>query len=160
MNNTEENFKFKNRSQWRNWLEENHVKETEAWVIITKKKYHDHGLGLNEAIEEALCFGWIDGIMKSIDEKQYALRFSPRSTKSVWSISNIRRAEKLISEGKMTDAGIKKITAAKENGEWEAAIQREQVDKIPKDLEKELNQVNGALTKYQALSDSRKKQLI
>lgn len=156
----EKKLKFKNRSQWRDWLEENHAKEKEAWIIITKKKYQNQGLGLDEAVEEALCFGWIDGVMKSINEKHYALRFSPRSTKSIWSMNNIRRVERLISEKKMTDAGIKKITAAKENGEWEAAIQREQVDRIPDELANELNQVNGALSKYQALSDSRKKQLI
>lgn len=151
---------FKSREIWRKWLSENHAKENEAWIIIFKKKYEDQGLSLNEAIEEALCYGWIDGTLKSIDEQKYALRFSPRTSKSIWSISNIRRVEKLIGMGKMTDAGMQKIIKAKENGEWEAAIRREQVDEIPDDLEKALKQINGALPKYQALPDSRKKQFI
>jgi uncharacterized protein YdeI (YjbR/CyaY-like superfamily) len=117
-------------------------------------------LGLNEAIEEALCFGWIDGVMHSLDEKKYALRFSPRTKQSIWSLSNIRRVEKLITEGKMTAAGRKKILEAKENGEWEATIRREQTDKIPKELENVLKQIDGAVSKYQALPDARKKQFI
>jgi uncharacterized protein YdeI (YjbR/CyaY-like superfamily) len=151
---------FKDRNQWRSWLGENYVIATEAWVIITKKKYQGQGLSLNEAVEEALCFGWIDGKLKSLNEKQFVLRFSPRTSKSIWSMSNIRRAEKLLSDGKMINAGRQKIVEAIENGEWEAAIQREQVDKIPDELEKALLKLEGALSAYQALPDSRKKQLM
>ena len=75
-------------------------------------------------------------------------------------MSNIRRVQKLIAKGKMTDAGMQKIIEAKENGEWEAAIRRDQVDKIPDDLEVALKQIDGALQKYISLSDSRKKQFI
>ena len=153
-------LEFKDRDQWRSWLAENHAIETEAWLIIYKKQYQDQGLTLNEAVEEALCFGWIDGTLKSLDERRYALRYSPRTPKSIWSMSNIRRVEKLIEEGKMTDAGKEKIAQAKENGEWEAAIRREQVEKIPKDLEKALRKEKGALSGYRALPDSRKKLFI
>jgi uncharacterized protein YdeI (YjbR/CyaY-like superfamily) len=153
-------LKFQYRDQWRQWLDRHHAIETEAWLILYKKKYQDQGLTLDEAIEEALCFGWIDGKLKRLDEKRFTLRFSPRTTTSIWSMSNIRRVEKLIEERKMTEAGILKVAEAKENGEWEAAIRREQVDKIPGDLEKALKQVDGALSKYQALTNSRKKQFI
>jgi len=151
---------FKNREQWRNWLEKNHKIRDEIWVIIYKKKYQNQGLMLDAAVEEALCFGWIDGKLKSIDEKRYKLRFSPRKSNSIWSISNIRRVEKLIAAEKMTKAGEKKIVEAKGNGQWEAAIRREQVDIIPKELERALRKNIGALSAYQALSDSRKKHYI
>jgi uncharacterized protein YdeI (YjbR/CyaY-like superfamily) len=107
-----------------------------------------------------LCFGWIDGKLLSLDEKRYRLRYSPRKPNSIWSISNIHRVEKLIAEGKMTEAGYQKIAAAKENGDWNAAIRREQVDVIPQELESALQKIDGAISAYQSLPDSRKKQFI
>ena len=153
-------LEFESRDQWRRWLEKNHATETEAWLILYKVKYRVQGLTLDEAIEEALCFGWIDGKLKSLDEKRYRLRFSPRRRSSIWAMSNIRRAEKLIPEGKMREAGYQKIAEAKESGEWEAALRREQVDIIPEDLESRLQKVDGALSAYRSLPDSRKKQYI
>lgn len=153
-------IEFESPDQWRRWLEKNHTTEVEAWLILYKKKYRDQGLTLEEAIEEALCFGWIDGKLKSLDEKRYRLRFSPRTSTSIWAVSNIRRVEKLIGEGKMTDVGYRKIAEAKENGEWEAAKRREQVDIIPKDLESSLRKVEGGLSAYRSLPVSRKKQYI
>lgn len=153
-------LKFQNQELWRQWLTKHHAVETDVWLILYKKKYQDQGLSLDEAIEEALCFGWIDGKLKRLDEKCYKLRFSPRTTTSIWSISNIRRVEKLIKEGKMTEAGNQKIYEAKENGEWEAAIRREQVDIIPADLESELLKIDGGVAAYHALPRSHKKQYI
>ncbi len=153
-------LKFTHRGQWRSWLEVNHASKPEAWVILYKKKYQDQGLNLNEAVEEALCFGWIDGLMRSLDEKRFALRFSPRRRDSIWSMSNIQRVERLIAAGKMTCAGERKIAEAKENGQWAAAIRREQVDIIPKELEIELKKKVGALSAYRALPASRKKHYI
>jgi uncharacterized protein YdeI (YjbR/CyaY-like superfamily) len=153
-------LEFADRHQWRAWLEEHHTAESEAWLILFKKKHLDQGLRLEEAVEEALCFGWIDGVLQPLDERRYALRFSGRRSNSVWSLRNIRRAERLIAEGKMTEAGLRKIAEAKENGEWEAAIRREQVDRIPDDLEAALRAEEGALLAYQALPDSRKKQYL
>lgn len=150
---------FDHRSQWRRWLKKHHAAEKEAWLILYKKKYQDQKLTLEEAIEEALCYGWIDGKLKRLDEKRYALRFSPRTASCIWSISNIRRAKKLIEEGKMTVAGKRKIAEAKKNGEWEAAIRREQVDIIPKELRNALRKVHGT-TAYRSLPASRKKHYI
>ena len=153
-------LEFEDRDQWRSWLEDNHPTEREAWLLIYKKVYKDLGLALEEAVEEALCFGWIDGTLRTLDERCYALRFSPRTQNSIWSMSNIQRVEKLTAEGKMTHAGILKIAEAKANGEWEAAIRREQVDSLPQDLEKALREAEGALPAYQSLPASRKKQYI
>ena len=151
---------FDNRDQWRMWLEQHHATEQDVWLILYKKKFKDLGLGLEQAIEEALCFGWIDSTLKSIDEKCYSLRFSPRKQKSIWSMSNIYRVEKLIAEGKMTNAGFLKISEAKETGEWDAAIQREQIDEIPEGLLQALKERKGALEAYKTFKNSRKKQLI
>lgn len=151
---------FASRKQWRLWLEKHHNIEDKAWLIIYKKKYQTLGLVLEQAVEEALCFGWIDSTMKSIDDRCYALRFSPRKQKSIWSISNINRVEKLIDEGKMTGAGLLKIAEAKENGEWDAAIQRERVDQIPDILMQALQEKEGALAAYKTLKASRKKQFL
>jgi len=153
-------LEFTDRSQWRAWLEENHATKKEAWLILFKKKYHHEGLALADAVEEALCFGWIDGTLRSVDEKRFALRYSPRTRNSIWSVSNIERAEKLMAEGKMTKAGLSQITEAKENGQWEAAIRREQVEIIPEELEKALQETDGALSAYRALPSSRKKSYI
>jgi uncharacterized protein YdeI (YjbR/CyaY-like superfamily) len=153
-------LEFENRDQWRWWLEKNHATETEAWLILYKVKYQDQGLTLDEAVEEALCFGWIDGKLKSLDDVRYTLRFSPRTSKSIWSMSNIRRVEKLTAEGKMRQAGERKVAEAKENGEWGAAIRRERVDIIPEDLEIALQKIEGGLSAYRTLPDSRKKQYI
>jgi uncharacterized protein YdeI (YjbR/CyaY-like superfamily) len=153
-------LEFENSSQWMSWLEINHTTETEAWLIIYKKKYQDHGLALDAAVEAALCFGWIDGSLRKVDQKRFALRFSPRNPNSVWSIRNIKRAQRLISEGKMMDSGMAKIAEAKENGQWQAAIRREQVDRIPEELEQALRRKEGALSAYKALPDSRKKRYI
>ena len=154
------NLEFENRYQWRSWLEENHATATEAWLVIYKVKYHSQGLNLNAAVEEALCFGWIDGLLRRIDGKRFVLRFTPRKRNSIWSISNIHRVEKLVAEGKMRNSGLVKIAEAKENGQWEAAIRREQVDVIPRGLEDALRRKEGALSAYQALPDSHKKRYI
>jgi uncharacterized protein YdeI (YjbR/CyaY-like superfamily) len=160
MTNPKDPLEFENRDQWRKWLEKNHRAEAQAWLIVYKKKYDDQGLALGEAVEEALCFGWIDGKLKSLDKKRYMLRFSLRKANSIWAISNIQRVEKLIAEGKMTEAGYQKIAEAKANGEWQAAIRREQVDIIPEELESALRKVDGALSAYRAQPDYRKKQFI
>lgn len=160
MTNPTNCLEFENRDQWRRWLGKKHSTESEAWLIVYKKKYGDQGLTLSEAVEEALCFGWIDGKLKSLDEKRYMLRYTPRTANSIWSISNIQRVEKLIAEGKMTEAGYQKIAEAKENGEWEAAERREQVDIIPAELERALRKVKGAIAAYRSQPDSRKKQYI
>ena len=153
-------LEFENRSQWRNWLEANHAGASEAVLILYKKKFEDQGLTLDEATEEALCFGWVDSKLKSLDERRYSLRYTPRKPGGVWSMSNIQRVEQLIAAGKMTEAGQQKIDEAKANGQWEAAIRREQVDIIPAELETALRQMPGGVDAYRALPVSRKKQII
>lgn len=150
---------FASRDEWRAWLEEHHATEQEAWLLHLKKAVARASLTYEEAVEEALCFGWIDGLLKSIDGETYALRYSPRRPRSIWSESNKRRVERLISEGRMTAAGLEKVAEARESGEWEAATAREDVDAIPADLAQELER-NGAREAFDSWPASRKKQYL
>lgn len=98
-----------NRDEWRAWLSENHGSEKEIWLVYYKKHTRKPTIPYDDAVEEALCFGWIDGIEKRMDEERYAQRFTPRKAKSNWSESNKRRVKKLLEQGKMTEAGLATI---------------------------------------------------
>jgi uncharacterized protein YdeI (YjbR/CyaY-like superfamily) len=143
---------FKDRVAWRRWLEKNHQHEGEAWLAICTKGGRAACLSLEDAVLEALCFGWIDGKLESLDNDRYALRFSPRSPGSIWSLSNIRRVEKLVAEGLLAEAGYRRIQEGRESGQWDLAITREQVDVIPADFEKLLRRRKGALSAYRRLT--------
>jgi uncharacterized protein YdeI (YjbR/CyaY-like superfamily) len=97
---------LKKRDQWRKWLLDNHEKEKDIWLIYYKKHTGKESIPYNDAVEEALCFGWIDSIVKRIDEDKNAQRYSPRKKNSFLSATNKERVRKLIKEGKMTDAGL------------------------------------------------------
>jgi uncharacterized protein YdeI (YjbR/CyaY-like superfamily) len=153
-------LEFPTRASWRRWLKHNHDQATEAWLVIRKKSANADCISLDEAVQEALCFGWIDGQLQTRDGSTYALRFSPRKPVSVWSVHNIRRVEQLIANGQMTEAGLKKVHQGKESGQWDAATRREQVDIVPPELEDALRQRVGCLDAYRNLSASRKQQLI
>lgn len=153
-------LEFRDPDQWRRWLEENHASAAEAWLILYKKKYADQGLSLEDATVEAMCFGWVDSQLKGIDERCYRLRYTPRKPNSLWSMSNILRVEQLNAEGRMTEAGLQAVAEAQANGQWEAAIRREQVDVIPETLASALQQVEGGVDAYLALPPSRRKQII
>ena len=92
--------------EFRKWFEKNHKSRTEIWLIQYKKATKKPSLNYVEAVEEAICFGWIDGLEKSMDAERYALRFSPRRPKSNWTETNKERARKMIAEGRMTEAGL------------------------------------------------------
>lgn len=107
-----------NRNDWRKWLQKNHKKEKVIWLVYYKKNTGKQRIPYNDAVEEALCFGWIDSIIKKIDGEKYCQKFTPRNDKSIWSESNKKRVAKMIKLGKMTGVGMDKINAAKKNGEW------------------------------------------
>lgn len=99
-------FTPRNRRDWRAWLEKNHADESEVWLVFIKKHTKRQNLSYDDAVEEALCFGWIDGIRRSRCEESYVIRFTPRSPKSVWSHRNIERVEALTAEGRIMPAGL------------------------------------------------------
>ena len=154
-----EQLYFANRSDWRAWLKQNHATEKEAWLVHYKKHTGKAGIPYEDAVEEALCFGWIDGLLRSINSDKYALRYSPRRRNAIWSEANKKRAERMIKQGQMTQAGLIKIQQAKESGEWHNATLREMLE-IPPDLEKALAADKEALRKFKRSTPSRRKQLI
>jgi uncharacterized protein YdeI (YjbR/CyaY-like superfamily) len=159
MKTPDERLAFAGRDEWRAWLEEHHATEREAWLLHNKKKAIQRYVSYEEAVEEALCFGWIDGLLKSVDGESYALRYSPRKRRSVWSESNKWRVEKLIREGRMTPAGLEKVVEAQESGEWDAATAREDVSAVPADLAHELRSKEAWET-FDNWPASRKKQYL
>ncbi|WP_183094211.1 YdeI/OmpD-associated family protein [Nocardioides stalactiti] len=109
------------RARWRAWLVEHHADKTAAWLILTKKGGTVTALTYEEAVLEALCFGWIDGQGRGRDAETTFIRFTPRGPRSKWSPSNLARVALLESEGLMTDAGRAAVDAAKADGRWAAA---------------------------------------
>ena len=149
-----------NRNEWRAWLKENFDKEKETWLIFYKKHTGKPGIPYGDAVEEALCFGWIDSIIKRIDEETYARKFTPRKNNSKWSELNKQRAGKMIKEDRMTETGLAKITAAKKNGKWEQRVPPREKLIIPPEMEKELSSNTKAWENFNNLAPSYKKQYI
>ncbi len=100
-----EKFYASDRAVWRRWLEVNHAKKKEVWLAYFKKTSGKSGISYQDSVDEALCFGWIDGQMKGIDSESYALRFSPRRAKSSWSAANVSRFKHLLKDGFVHEAG-------------------------------------------------------
>lgn len=122
---------FKTQKEFREWLSENHDKESEIWVGFWKKASGKTGLNYEQALDEALCFGWIDGLVNKYNDESYMQRFTPRRSKSVWSKINVGNVERLTREGKMTEAGLKVVEEAKKDGRWESAYEPPSKMKIP-----------------------------
>jgi uncharacterized protein YdeI (YjbR/CyaY-like superfamily) len=151
---------FLDRKEWRRWLEEKHSSETEVWVIIQKKNSGRNGLRYEEAVEEAVCFGWIDSKMQSIDAEGFRQRFSPRRKNSIWSKKNKKTAEKMIKAGKMTEAGFATINIAKQSGKWDAAYSSKMAPAIPTDLAKALKENELAWENFSKFSNSARLQYV
>jgi len=151
---------FIDRQAWRSWLASHSFNVAEAWLVIRKKRSALPGLSLADAVEEALCFGWIDSTLNTLDDQSYLLRFSPRKPNSVWSMANIRRVEKLQRNGLMTEAGLAAVQAAQDCGQWQAAIEREDAGNIPSDLEDALHQMKGEMEAFHTLPTSKRKQYV
>ena len=113
---------FKDRSAWRDWLAKNHASTDSLWVVTHKKADPGPGLRYVEGVEEALCYGWIDGQMRSVDEKTFVQRYTPRRPGSRWSATNVERAEKLLAKDKIAPPGLAEIEAAKADGRWDKAL--------------------------------------
>ncbi len=153
-------LQVKNRAGWRAWLEKHHATEKEVWLLLYKKGAARPGLSLDDAVEEALCFGWIDGRLRRIDDEKHVLRFSPRRRGSIWSESNKARVQRMIEQGRMTESGLARVREARENGEWDRAALREDVSVVPPDLQMAL-QANGiAQSDFENLAPSLRKQYI
>jgi len=134
----EEPVFFKGRAQWRRWLEKNHETATEIWVLAYKVHTGKKSVSYLDALEEAICFGWIDSRMRRIDDEKHAWRFAPRKPNSIWSLSNRKRAERLMMEGKMKPRGLTAVTAGKKSGQWDRAVAPSKPPTMPRDLKQAL----------------------
>ena len=143
---------FASPAEFREWLRENHAVATELWVGYHKKKTGRPSLTWEQSVEQALCFGWIDGIRKPVDEERFTIRFTPRKPKSGWSKINVEKAKQLIEQGVMEEAGLREVKAAQSDGRWEAAYNPPSMSETPYDLQVELEANPEALAFYKTLS--------
>lgn len=151
---------MQSRDRWRAWLVENHAAATEIWLIFYKKHTGRLGLTYVEAVEEALCFGWIDGILKRIDDEKHTVRFSPRRKNSIWSERNKQRVGRLLQEGRMMEAGMIRVNEAKANGQWDKAALREDTTLVPPELTTALTKNAKARISFEKLAPCYRKQFI
>lgn len=129
----ENTLTFATSSDLEQWLATNHARETELWIKIFKKNTGTPSVTWNDVVIEALCWGWIDGIKKSIDTTAYLQRITPRKTQSNWSKRNTEHVERLICEGRMMESGLIHVRAAKADGRWENAYSASEMT-VPEDF--------------------------
>ena len=149
----------KDRKAWRKWLEKNHKSSTGVWLIYYKKDSGKTRVAYDHAVEEALCFGWIDSTLNPIDEDSYMQLFTPRKPKSGWSKLNKERVEMLIEQDLMAAAGLEKIEVAKENGTWNKIDHIESIS-VPPLLEKAFAKNKAAKKFFDTLSNTNKKYIL
>lgn len=154
-----EKFYAKNSHEWRQWLEENHDTQQSVWLVHYKRKTDMPSLDWGQAVDEALCFGWIDGKRQSIDHEKYMQFFCRRKSNSTWSKINKEKITGLIAAGLMTQAGFNCINIAKQNGSWEILDEVEQRI-IPVDLEAEFQKLPEAKDYFLSLSMSDKRNIL
>lgn len=150
----------KSRDEWNKWLSKHHNTENEVWLIFFKKETRKPSIEYVSAVEEALCFGWVDSVIKKIDDSKYARKFTPRKNNSRWSELNKKRAEKLIREGRMTEFGLAKIDVAKKSGIWDKSDRPGISFDLPPEFEKALGQNKKANEHFLKLAPTYQKHYI
>lgn len=146
-------------ADWRKWLEKNHLSKQAVWLVFYKKSSDKKSISWSEAVDVALCFGWIDSKKVKIDEEKSHQYFSRRKPKSTWSKINKEKVRQLIESGQMTEAGYKSIEIAKKNGSWNILDEVDDL-KIPKDLDLEFTAKPDAKDFFLSLSISNKKSIL
>ncbi len=145
------------RDAWRNWLEQHHVIEHEVWLVYYKKESGQPRISYDDAVEEALCFGWIDSIVKRLDNDRFAQKFTPRVNIRKWSEINKQRLRKMIDAGRMTPAGLAKIGDALDSRETETPPPYKHVFTLSTDLEAHLRKNKSAWAFFETLPPSQQK---
>lgn len=151
---------FKGRQQWREWLAKNHQSQTEIWLGFYKKGVNKTCVSNSDAVEEALCFGWINGKVHKLDDEVYINRFTPRHDHSVWSAANKKRVAKIIKNGLMTEAGMKAVEIAKGNGSWDSAEVETDIENIAADIINALKNNQQAYTNFYNFTDAQRRDYI
>lgn len=147
------------RAEWRAWLEANHTRPTGVWLVSYKKATGKPSIPYDEAVEEALCFGWVDSKPNKLDDERAMLWFAPRKAGTGWSRPNKERVERMIAAGLMTPAGQAKVDAAKADGSWTALDAIENLE-IPVDLAQALDGYADARTHFEAFPRSVKRGIL
>lgn len=145
---------FANKRKWTDWLAKQHDKSSGAWLKLAKKDSGIASVTYDEAVESALCYGWIDGQKKGFDDKFWLQKFTLRGPKSIWSKINTEKVERLIKSGEMKPAGLKAIEAAKKDGRWAQAYDSQKNISVPKDFESALNKNKKAKAFFDTLKSS------
>lgn len=154
-----ETFCPKNQAEWREWLQKNHISEQSVWLVYYKKKSGLSSLSWSQAVDEALCFGWIDSTAKPIDDEKYMQFFSKRKATSVWSKVNKEKVKRLLDAKLIAPAGLEIIEKAKQNGSWTILDEIEELI-IPKDLDKAFKAKKGSKDFFLSLSKSVRKAIL
>ncbi|MBM9502001.1 YdeI/OmpD-associated family protein [Leptospira sp. 201903071] len=156
----EESFKdlpvlhFKNQREWDRWLRKNHTRGTGIWIQLAKKESKIPSLTYAEALDVALCYGWIDSQKQKYDDSYWLQKFSIRGPKSIWSKINREKAETLILEKRMKASGLQAVESAKKDGRWEAAYDSQSKIEVPKDFEKLLKKNPDAKKFFESLDSA------
>lgn len=145
---------FRSAAAWRRWLARNHGKSSGEWVYMYKKGAERKGLRYAEALEEALCYGWIDGQLKAVDADKYRQRWTPRRRGSNWSEVNKRKVERLIAAGRMAPPGLREVEAAKREGRWERTVTAKGTPAVGPELLAALKADPQALANFRAFAPS------
>lgn len=158
-------FQFKTRAAWRAWLKKNHKKSKGIWLVYYKKYTGKASVAYNDAVEEAICFGWIDSKVRTVDDERYMQVYTPRNKKSIWSDTNIMRARKMLEEKRMTPAGLNVMPPEVREAVRTGKIKRKgivipKVLPMPKDLEKALAGNKNAESNWERFAPSHKKMYI
>jgi uncharacterized protein YdeI (YjbR/CyaY-like superfamily) len=148
-----------NQQEWRQWLEKNHALKQAVWVVMYKKMANKPSISWSDAVDEALCFGWIDSVKRSVDSESSVQFFSKRKPKSGWSKINKAKVDRLIEAGLMTGAGLACIETAKQNGSWTLLDEVEEMT-MPRDLAEALKRQPGAEPYFLSLSRSVRKAML
>ena len=145
---------FDNKKKWAIWLAKQHDKSKGVWLKLAKKNSRIDSVTYDEALDVALCYGWIDGQKGSFDDQYWLQKFTPRGPKSIWSKINTEKAERLIASGDMKPAGLKAIEAAKQDGRWAAAYSSQKNMSMPEDFQAALDQNQKAKAFFGALKSA------
>src|SRR5690349_16924950 len=130
---------FASKKEWANWLARQYAKSAGVWLQLAKKDSGIPSVTYEEALDVALCYGWIDGQKKGFDDKYWLQKFTPRGPKSIWSKTNTEKAERLIASREMKPAGLKAIELAKQDGRWENAYEGQKTISVPEDFQAALD---------------------
>ena len=145
---------FATRGAWEAWLDEHHAASEGLWLKIAKKGSGIETVSYPEALEVALCYGWIDGQKASFDDRYWLQRFTPRRSRSKWSRVNRQKATELIERGAMKPAGLREVERAKADGRWDAAYDAQSTATVPDDLRRQLEKNDAAREFFQTLNSA------